>query len=143
MSLVDVYDALKEAKVSDQKAAAAVKAIEAVREEARLRRIEERIGEVRVDMEKGFGEVRAEIGELRADMEKGFGELRAEIGGLRADTEKGFGEVRAEIGELRANTEKGFGELRAEMRSEILLLKWMCGGILGLMAMAFIRIMFG
>ncbi len=107
MSLVDVYDALKEAKVSDQKAAAAVKAIEAVREEARLRRIEERIGEVRVDMEKGFGEVRAEIGELRADMEKGF------------------------------------GELRAEMRSEILLLKWMCGGILGLMAMAFIRIMFG
>ena len=121
MSLVDVYDALKEAKVSDQKAAAAVKAIEAVREEARLRRIEERIGEVRVDMEKGFGEVRAEIGELRADTEKGFGELRA-------NTEKGFGELRAEMG---------------EMRSEIHLLKWMCGGILGLMAMAFIRIMFG
>ncbi len=114
MSLVDVYDALKEAKVSDQKAAAAVKAIEAVREEARLRRIEERIGEVRVDMEKGFGEVRAEIGELRANTEKGFGEVRAEI-----------------------------GELRAEMRSETRLLKWMCGGILGLMAMAFIRIMFG
>ncbi len=81
MSLVDVYDALKEAKVSDQKAAAAVKAIETVREESRLRRIEEKIGELRAEM--------------------------------------------------------------AEMRSEIHLLKWMCGGILGLMVMAFIRIMFG
>ena len=118
MSLVDVYDALKEAKVSDQKAAAAVKAIETVREEARLRRIEESIVELRADMN-------AQITELRADMSAQNAKLRAEIG------------------ELRANTEKGFGELRAEMRSEILLLKWMCGGILGLMAMAFIRIMFG
>ena len=43
MSLVAVYDALKEAKVSDQKATAAVEALEANREEKRLRNIEERI----------------------------------------------------------------------------------------------------
>ncbi len=117
MSLVAVYDALKAANVDDAKATAAVEAIEAVREESRLRRIEERIGELKVEI----GEVRAEIGEVRAEIKE-----------LRADTEKSFGEVRAEI-----------REIRAEMKSEILLLRWMCGGILGLMAMAFIRIMFG
>ena len=110
MSLVDVYDALKEAKVSDQKAAAAVKAIEAVREEARLRRIEERIAEMNTQIVELRAEMNGQNAKLRADMEKGFGELRTEMG---------------------------------EMRSEIHLLKWMCGGILGLMAMAFIRIMFG
>ena len=69
--------------------------------------------------------------------------MEVQIGELRADMEKGFGEIRAEMeknsGELRAEMQKGLGEVRAD----ITLLKWMCGGILGLMAMAFIRIMFG
>ena len=83
MSLVDVYDALKEAKVSDQKAAAAVKAIETVREEARLRRIEESIAELRADMN-------AQITELRAEMEKRFGEVRA-------DMDKRFAEMQGRV----------------------------------------------
>ncbi len=109
MSLVAVYDALKAANVDDAKATAAVEAIETVREEARLRRIEESIVELRADMN-------AQVGELRADM-------NAQNAKLRADMEKGFGEVRAEIGEVRAE----IGELRADMRSEIRLLKWMIG----------------
>ena len=113
MSLVAVYDALKAANVDDAKATAAVEAIETVREEARLRRIEESIVELRADMN-------AQVGELRADMNAQITELRADMNTqnakLRADMEKGFGEVRAEI-----------GELRADMRSEIRLLKWMIG----------------
>ncbi len=79
MSLVAVYDALKEAKVSDHKATAAIEALEANRDEQRLRNIEERlrnveerVGELRADMN-------AQIGELRIDMEKRFGEVQADM----------------------------------------------------------------
>ncbi len=68
MSLVAVYDALKEAKVSDHKATAAIEALETNRDEQRLRRIEEqirntedRVVELRADMDRQFGEVRAEL----------------------------------------------------------------------------------
>ena len=82
MSLVAVYDALKEAKVSDHKATAAIEALEANRDEQRLRNIEERlrnveerVGELRADMN-------AQIGELRIDMEKRFGETREQMARL-------------------------------------------------------------
>lgn len=42
------------------------------------RRITEEVSGVRVEMHRGFGE-------LRAEMHKGFGELRAEIAGVRSD----------------------------------------------------------
>ncbi len=98
MSLVAVYDALKAANVDDAKATAAVEAIETVREEARLRHIEERIAELQNDITELRADMNAQITELRADMSAQNAKLRAEI-----------------------------GELRADMRSEIRLLKWMIG----------------
>ena len=80
MSLVAVYDALKAANVDDAKATAAVEAIETVREEARLRRIEESIVELRADMNAQITELRAEIGELRADMRSEIRLLKWMIG---------------------------------------------------------------
>ena len=50
MSLVAVYNAFRAADVDEAKAAAAVEAIETVREESRLRRIEEQIAELRSDV---------------------------------------------------------------------------------------------
>ena len=113
MSLVALYDALKEAKVSDQKAAAAVEAVEARHDEQRLRRIEERIGELQND-----------ITELRNDMEKNIAELRS-------DMEKN-------IAELRSDMEKRF----AEIEGRITLLTWMGGVIIALLAMILVQIMF-
>ena len=80
MSLVAVYDALKAANVDDAKATAAVEAIETVREEARLRRIEESIAELRADMSAQNAKLRAEIGELRADMRSEIRLLKWMIG---------------------------------------------------------------
>ncbi len=57
MSLVAVYDALKEAKISDHKATAAIEALEASRDEQRLRNIEERIGNLQTEMVETRGRV--------------------------------------------------------------------------------------
>ncbi len=51
MSLAAVYDALRAANVDEAKATAAMEALEASRDEPRLRRIEERIGELRADIQ--------------------------------------------------------------------------------------------
>ena len=125
MSLVAVYDALKAANVDDAKATAAVEAIETVREEARLRRIEESIAELRADMN-------AQNAKLRADMEKGFVEVRAEIGELRADMNAQIGEFRAETNQQNAKLQANMDAQNTKNQAEMGLLKWMCGAAIAL-----------
>ena len=54
MSLVAVYDALKEAKVSDHKATAVIEALETSLDEPWKRRIEERLTKIEISMEARF-----------------------------------------------------------------------------------------
>ena len=110
MSLVAVYDALKEAKVSDHKAAAAVEALESSHE---------RYGELRADMVRMQGETNERFAEMRGEMDKRFAEMRGEM-------DKRFAETDAKM-------ERGFAEARDErtqMKADIRLLKWMNGVIL-------------
>ena len=61
MSLAAVYDAFRSVGVDEAKATAAMEAIETVREEPRLRRIEERITALQADITAFQAEVRGEI----------------------------------------------------------------------------------
>ena len=128
MSLVAVYDALKAANVDDAKATAAVEALEANRDEYRLRKIETRldnvgkeIGDLRVQMEKQNADLRSEIAEARTDMEKQNADLRSEIAGVRTDIEKQNAALRSEIAEMRAEMEGRFSRLEASNKMMFVL----------------------
>ena len=87
MSLVAVYDALKEAKVSDHKAAAAVEALESS---------QERYGELRADMIRMQGETNERMTALQADTNERIADLRGEM-------DKRFAGVDVEIANLKAD----------------------------------------
>jgi len=81
-----------------------VVAVERSMAEDRMTRLESDVGELKGDVKTlnaRVGEwIRAsakESGNLRAEMERGFGAVRAEIEKNRADTEKGFGALKTSI----------------------------------------------
>ncbi len=110
MSLVAVYDALKEAKVSDHKAAAAVEALESSHE---------RYGELRADMIRMQGETNERMTALQAD-------TNARMTALQADTNERIADLRAEMDRRFAAMDVRIGKIEAD----IVLLKWMFGFIL-------------
>ncbi len=138
MSLVAVYDALKEAKVSDDKAAAAVEALESS---------QERYGELRADMIRMQGETNERIADLRGEMDRRFAEMDAKM-------DKRFAEVDAKMdkrfAEMDAKMEKRFAEMDAKMdgrfakiEADIVLLKWMFGFILAAVVGVLLQGIFG
>ncbi len=132
MSLVAVYDALKEAKVSDDKAAAAVEALESS---------QERYGELRADIVRMQGETNERIADLRGEMDRRFAEMDAKMDRRFAEMDA---KMEKRLAEMDAKMDKRFAEMDAEMdrrfaamdvrigkiEADIVLLKWMFGFIL-------------
>ena len=117
MSLVAVYDALKEAKVSDHKAAAAVEALESS---------QERYGELRADMIRMQGETNERMTALQADTNERIADLRGEMARMQADTNERIADLRGEMDKRFAEMDVRIGKIEAD----IVLLKWMFGFIL-------------
>ncbi len=130
MSLVAVYDALKEAKVSDHKAAAAVEALESS---------QERYGELRADMIRMQGETNERMTALQADTNERIADLRGEMARMQADTNERIADLRGEMDKRFAGVDVEIANLKADVR----LLKWMNGVILAAVVGILINGIFG
>ena len=123
MSLVAVYNAFKAANVDDDKATAAVEALETNRDEQRLRRIEDRIGQMddRIGkVEERIGKVEERIGKVEDRiivMEERIGKVEERIGKV----EDRIIAVENKIHELRDEMHREIGEIRIHMAR----LEWM------------------
>ena len=92
---------------------------------------DERLDDLSNRMDAGFARLEAEIRELRGDLHRAIGglraelraELRGEIGGLREEMHAEIGGLREEIGGLRA-------ELRGEIADLRLTLLRVGGGMM-------------
>ncbi len=80
MSLVALYDALKAADVPDDKAAAAVEAVQDSRDEAWKRRIEREIAALRQELAEFKGEIRSEMAEMKGDIRRLDAQLKLMFG---------------------------------------------------------------
>ena len=79
------------------------------------------------DLQKSFGEVKAEISGLRGEVKTEIsglrGEVKAEISGLR-------GEVKAESSGLRGEFKTEISSLRGEVRADMAVLKYAYGPVI-------------
>jgi DNA anti-recombination protein RmuC len=100
----------------------------------RLDRMDTRLSRVEIQQEEMRGDFRAlgeglqsanqRIDELRSDMDRGFEQVRAEMDlgskKLRSDMDQGFLELRSDMDrgfeQIRSDMDQGFLELREEMR---------------------------
>ena len=121
--LVEIYDALKEAGASEEKARAAATSL-AGRDD-RLDRLEQHFREE-------FGALNGRISALEADV----GILKADVGILKADV----GILKADVGTLKGDVAILKTDV-AVIRAELALMKWMhgitIGGVLALIIKAF------
>ncbi len=85
MSLVALYDALKAADVPDDKAAAAVEAVQDSRDEAWKRRIEREIAALRQELAEFKGEIRSEMADMKAELKGEINEIRGKMAEMTGD----------------------------------------------------------
>ena len=80
---------------------------------------DERLDDLRGDMNRRFDESKAEIRQLRADMDKGFGEVKAEIKGetkgLRAEMNSRFAQVESRLDANQRTMVLGFASIVASI----------------------------
>ncbi len=112
MSLVALYDALKAADVPDDKAAAAVEAVQDSRDEAWKRRIEREIAALRQELTEFKGEIRSEMAEMKAELKGEMADMKAELKGEMANMKA---ELKGEMAEMKGELKGEINEIRGKM----------------------------
>ena len=90
------------------------------------------------ELQKSFGEVKAEIsglrGEVKAEISGLRGEVKAEISGLRGEVKAEIsglrGEVKTESSGLRGEVKTEISSLRGEVRADMAVLKYAYGPVI-------------
>ena len=125
--ITEVYEAFKEANVSDAKAIAAATAIPTKNNLA----TKEDLLEVRSELKEDLLEVRSELkedllevrSELKEDLLEVRNELKEEIGGVRQDMTKLEARLTEKMNSLDTQLDKRIDQVRFDLREDILKLE--------------------